>query len=79
MLCLAGCWTTQSQIKPPPHPETFVIPPEDDPRFSQPPQYPEKTLNQGLLKKDKQRKEDGSDDFRPPGRMPGQAGVGPGG
>jgi hypothetical protein len=69
----AGCWTTEQQIKPPPRPEDFSLPPLDDARFSSYPSYPQKTLNQGLLKKD-------SDPDQPPsgfGRGMGRPG-GPG-
>jgi hypothetical protein len=67
---LAGCWTTDSHItKPPPPPAEYRIPPTDDPRFSQPPQYPEKTLNKGPKK--------GSDPMMPGSlRGPGSARYG---
>ncbi len=72
-LCLCGCQTTDGPIKPPPHPEDFILPPSDDPKWNAPPAYPEKTLNQGLPKKDK-------DGDNPPGslRVPGRFGAGPG-
>jgi hypothetical protein len=57
LLCLSGCWmsswmSTGPQMKPPPPPPEYVLPPSDDARFSQPPAFPEKTLNQGLQKTD---------------------------
>jgi hypothetical protein len=57
LVCLSGCWTTSwttsgPPTKPPPPPPEYVLPPADDPRFSQPPAFPEKTLNEGLQKKD---------------------------
>jgi hypothetical protein len=67
LLGLAGCWTTDTQIKPPPNPEEYVIPPADDPRFAAPPAFPEKTLNQGLPKKDKELL-DPTNSLRPQGR-----------
>jgi hypothetical protein len=79
LLCLAGCWTTDAPIKPPPNPEEFVIPPADDPRFSAPPAFPEKSLNQGLPKKDKELL-DPANGLRPPGRNGlGAGGLGGGG
>jgi hypothetical protein len=39
-------------MKPPPPPPEYVLPPADDARFSQPPAFPDKTLNQGLQKTD---------------------------
>lgn len=51
LLGLSSC-ATDSHLKPPPRPPEYVLPPGDDARFSEPPSYPEKTLNQGLPKKD---------------------------
>jgi hypothetical protein len=48
---VAGCWTTEPSLKPPPHPEEYIVPPEDDSRFSSPIEYPRGTLNNDLLKK----------------------------
>jgi hypothetical protein len=78
LLCLSGCWTTQAQMKPPPPPQEYILPPADDPRFSEPPAFPDRTLNQGLQKKDSTR------EMGLPGgnmRGPGSAfgGGGPGG
>jgi hypothetical protein len=36
----AGCWTTKPDIKPPKHPEEYVLPPVTETRFSAPPNYP---------------------------------------
>lgn len=55
LLCLAGCWTTQPSLKPPPVPPEWLLPPADDPRFSEPPSYPDRVLNEGLQKKDSSR------------------------
>jgi hypothetical protein len=55
LLVLAGCWTTQPSLKPPPAPPEWILPPADDPRFSEPVSYPERVLNEGLQKKDSTR------------------------
>jgi hypothetical protein len=52
LLCLSGCWTTQPSLKPPPVPPEYLLPPTDDPRFSEPPTYPDKVLNEGIKRKD---------------------------
>jgi hypothetical protein len=82
LLGLAGCWTTEPQLKPPPAPEEYVIPPADDPRFSAPPAFPPNTLNQGLPKKDKELLDPNGQ--KTPGRNFGGGGMaggagGPGG
>jgi hypothetical protein len=79
LLCLSGCWTTQPQLKPPPLPPEYVLPPADDARFSEPPAFPDKVLNEGL-----QKKTNGGADLGLPGggslRNPsGRFGGGPGG
>src|SRR5581483_4466464 len=51
LLLTAGCWTTEPSLKPPPQPERYATPPQDDPRFSRPIQYPKETLNQPPAKK----------------------------
>jgi hypothetical protein len=83
LLCLSGCWwTTGPQMKPPPPPPEYVLPPPDDARFSQPPAFPEKTLNQGLLKTDTDPLNPLKDMRNGPGARfggPGAMGAGPGG
>src|SRR5262245_46428356 len=49
-LALLGCNTTPAVVNAPP-PDEYRLPPEDDPRFSQPPNYPRDVLNQGPTKK----------------------------
>jgi hypothetical protein len=39
LLVAAGCWTTEPALKPPPHPDEYVAPPNDL-RFSMPPVFP---------------------------------------
>lgn len=46
-----GCWSTGPKLKPPPAPEEYRKPPDDDARFSSPIAYPKDTLNQDMLKK----------------------------
>jgi len=48
---LAGCQTQNLAIKQHPLQEEYILPPADDPRFSNPPQYPKEVLDQDLLKK----------------------------
>ncbi len=44
LLLSAGCWTTEwtkkRELKPPPHPEEYVLPPVTSNRFSAPPDFP---------------------------------------
>ena len=74
-LGLSGCVTENKAPKPLPLPEECVLPPAE-PRFSQAPTFPEKTLNQGLQAKQKNK-----DDDAPPGsfRGPGGNRMGAGG
>ena len=77
LLALAGCWTTDRPPKPAPNPEEFILPPEGDSRFSQPPTFPDKAMKEGLLRKDKDRDKDDAPpgSFRPPGRTGPGAGY----
>jgi hypothetical protein len=78
LLAVAGCHGPET-LKPPLH-EEYVLPPNDDPRFSTPPAYPKETLDSGSPKKDENKKQDG---FGGPsgtgGSVPGRMGVAPGG
>ena len=66
-LGLAGCTWTQKEVRPPPPPEEFKAPPENDPRYANPHEYPKETLDQDpLLKKAKDSAKG----------MPGQMGAG---
>jgi hypothetical protein len=51
LLVVAGCWTTQPEIKPKPHPEEYIVPPPDDPRFSSPVSFPKEAQRDLQLKK----------------------------
>jgi hypothetical protein len=89
LLCLSGCWWSSGpQMKPPPPPPEYILPPADDARFSQPPSFPDKTLNEGLQKKDSGGDLGGLGGAGGPGGMrgpsnrfggPGAMGGGPGG
>jgi hypothetical protein len=74
LLCLAGCWETESNLHPPKQPETYRLPPEDDARFSSPPSYPKGTLNQDYIKKDREREENSKPGFPSHGGAPGITG-----
>lgn len=72
LLALCGC-ANDSHIKPPKIEHEYVLPPPNDSRFSNPPQFPSNSLNQGPKKP--------SGDSSPAGapgggRMPGRFGAG---
>ncbi len=53
LLALVGCSTTDQNIsKPPPAPPDYVLPPADEAKYSKPPDFPEKTLNERKKKSD---------------------------
>jgi hypothetical protein len=75
LFCLAGCWTTKPEYRPPKHPEEFVAPPSGDARFSQPPAYPKQLLNNPDLFKKEPKALEGL-----PSKAPARIGAGgPGG
>lgn len=46
LLAVVGCSATDQHIsRPPPVPAQYVLPPQDEARYSSPPEFPEKTLN----------------------------------
>jgi len=67
LLGLAGCGRKE-YIQPPRPPEQCVAPPGDDPRFTNPPMYPNKLLNQDSMIKAKDEEEEG------PGKGPRMGG-----
>jgi hypothetical protein len=74
VLLVAGCWTTEQSLKPPPHPEEYTVPPTEDSRFSTPIEYPKGALNNDLIKKNSS-----SDSQNPGARFgtgPGMGGMG---
>lgn len=61
--CLAGalgCASSRGPDLKTPVPEQYVLPPESDSRFSQPPEYPREVLNKEPIK------------APPPGKLPSQ-------
>jgi hypothetical protein len=50
LLGLVGC-ATDNQVKAPKHPEEYNVPPEDDRRYSQPPEYAKELLNKDVIVK----------------------------
>jgi hypothetical protein len=68
LLCVSGCWTTQSHLKPTRPPEEFVLPP-DDSRFSDYMTYPKEVMNADRIKQEK--KQDQMDLQGGPGGLPG--------
>ncbi len=74
-LGLAGCVTTDERPKPSPNPEEFILPPANDPRFTQPPTFPTKTLNQDAIRKDRDKEDGVPSGFRG-GSRPGMGGGG---
>ncbi len=79
LLLAAGCWNTKPSVKPPPHPDEFKLPPEDDARFSKPLEYPKGALNQDFIRKKGSTGADPSDPMGAPGRSAVGGGLGPGG
>ena len=52
LLALAGCDTLERhKVKPPKHEELYTVPPETDPKWDRPLEYPKGTLNQDSIKK----------------------------
>jgi hypothetical protein len=76
LLGLSGCWSTDAQLKPPPPPPEYILPPADDPRFSEPPAFPAKAMNEGQQPK---KDADGPGGLRGPGAGRMGGGMGPGG
>jgi len=72
LLGLVGCTSPSGPIKPAPNPEEFTLPPANEARFSEPPTYPAKTLNEGMLRKERDK------DDAPPGAFRGPNGMRPG-
>ena len=76
LLCVSGCWETESNLRPPKQPEEYRLPPDDDSRFSSPPAYPKGTLNQDFIKKDKEREENNKPNFPASRSGPSMSGGG---
>jgi hypothetical protein len=52
MLALASCQASTPRFTPPTLREEYILPPQDDPRFSNPPVYPKEAIDAGYMKKD---------------------------
>jgi hypothetical protein len=48
----ASCQSSNPRFEPPKLREEYILPPQDDPRFSNPPVYPKEAMDAGNLKKD---------------------------
>ncbi len=70
LLGLMGCQSAEVRTRPPKAPEDYSPPPEQDLRFSQPPEYPKDTLNKDNLIRPK--------DSNDPSGAGGMGGGGPG-
>jgi hypothetical protein len=70
-LVAAGCWTTEPAVKPPPHPDEYV-PPPNDLRFSVPPVFPKEA------QREFQKNPDQLDGLTPPARQGPRFGGGSG-
>jgi hypothetical protein len=79
LLGLAGCWTTDKPPKPTPNPEEFILPPDSEARFSQPPNFPAKSMNENFRSKDRDKEDTAPAGFRGPSRMGSGGMSGPGG
>jgi len=74
VLSLVGCYTNDRvKLTPPKHVEEYTIPPEDDPRFSKPIEFPKNLLNKNDSPKNKD-----DDKQNMPGMHGGGMGGGPG-
>ncbi|MFM7149741.1 MAG: hypothetical protein ACKO23_07855 [Gemmataceae bacterium] len=73
---LVGCTATEKErIRPPKPPEEFNAPPENDPRYSGPIEYPRDVMDQDMLMKKSKEKSSPKNPLNSPrsapGRMPG--------
>lgn len=72
LVSVAGCWTHEQGLRPPPQPECYTLPPVDDSRFTAPIEYPRDTLNNDVIRKPK------SDPMKSAQEMRSSMGAGPG-
>jgi hypothetical protein len=66
-LGMAGCSWSNKEVRPAPPPEEFKAPPESDPRYGNPLEYPKETLDQDPTQKAKDTSKGGL-----PGQMGGK-------
>jgi hypothetical protein len=74
LLGVAGCGTKEVTLRPPKHPEEITVPPQQDDKFSNPPEYPKESLNQ-----DEGRKSSGPNGLNSMPNAGGRGGMGGGG
>jgi hypothetical protein len=73
---LYGCTTTEPQLKPLKHPEEYNAPPENDPRYNKPIEYPKETMDQDYLQKKAKKDKDTPGPTRDPRTAAGRpAGI----
>jgi hypothetical protein len=68
---IVGCASADIAPRPPKHPEEIVVPPVEDGKFSNPPKYPDGTLNQN----DPGRQPNTTNPMGGPGGPPGAGGM----
>lgn len=71
---LVGCETTDQQVRPPKPPEEFRAPPDNDPRYNSPMEYPKETLEADMLLKKARDAAKSGPGTPGPTRMPGRPG-----
>jgi hypothetical protein len=71
LLTKVGLWSNQPDLKPPPHPDEFV-PPPNDLRFTAPPVFPKEA------QRDFQKSLDNPNGLDQPGKQGPRFGAGPG-
>jgi hypothetical protein len=79
LLGLTGCNSTEPRVRPPKPPEEYAVPPNEELRFAQPPEYPKDLLNGDNLIRPKDNSNPGmgpGGPGGPGGRMGPQAGNG---
>jgi hypothetical protein len=77
VITFAGC-KKDPYLRPPKAPEQLIAPPVEDPRFSQPPDYPKSVLNEDKLKKPGSDRDTGAPGTMPKGGMTRPGGPGGG-
>jgi hypothetical protein len=60
LLLASGCWWTEKELKPKPHPEELIVPPETDARFTNPPEIPKDAPKDDKAKKQQQSNDPGA-------------------
>ncbi len=58
---MAGCQNHRQNLKPAKQEEAYNLPPANDAKWDRPIEYPKGTLNQDMVKKDREAKDSGAD------------------